>query len=144
MKNRISYFLVLLLTLAACEKENASTASDSLIGKWKLVKYHHLANGTNESEPSNISRSIVMEFIDNGVNGTMNGVTVINSVQGEYEILEAGKMRTVSFGGSKIGEPDWGNKFWDAIHAASSFKRQENRLFIYFNSDSEKMEFENQ
>lgn len=144
MKNRINYILILLLTLAACNKDNTTTSTDTLNGKWKLVKYHNMTNGTVESEPSNISRSIIIEFIDNGINGTMNGHTVTNSVVGEYELLQDNKMKTLSFGGTKIGEPNWGDKFWDAIHAASSFERQNDKLYIHFNVDSEKMEFKKQ
>ena len=141
MKNKTTYILILLLTLAACKKDNTTTTTDTLNGKWKLVKYHNLTNGTIESEPSNISRSIIIEFSDDGINGNMNGQTVTNSVGGEYELLQDNKMKTLSFGGTKIGEPNWGNKFWEAIHAASSFERQNNRLYIQFNVDSEKMEF---
>jgi hypothetical protein len=136
--------LILLFTLAACNKESATTSTKTLSGKWKLVKYHNLTNGTIISEPSAISRSIVMEFFDNEINGTMNGHTVSNSVDGVYELSEGNKMKTVSFGGTKVGEPNWGNKFWNAIHTASSFERQEDKLFIYFNVDNEKMEFEKQ
>ena len=144
MKNKINYILILLLTLAACNKDNTITTTETLNGKWKLVKYHNLTNGTSESEPSNISRSIIIEFSDNGINGKMNGQTVTNSVSGEYELLQDKKMKTLSFGGTKIGEPNWGDKFWDAIHAASSFERQNDKLYIHFNVDSEKMEFKKQ
>ena len=64
-----------------------------------------------------------------------------NSVSGEYELLQDNKMKTLSFGGTKIGEPNWGAKFWDAIHAASSYERQSDKLYIHFNADTEKMEF---
>ena len=142
MKNKIFYILLLLLPLASCNNDAPST--DTLNGKWKLVKYHNLTNGTSESEPSNIVRSIIIEFNDNGINGTMNGQTVTNSVGGAYELLQDNKMKTLSFGGTKVGEPDWGYKFWDAIHAANSFEKKNNKLFIHFNVDTEKMEFKKQ
>lgn len=144
MKNKIYYTLILLLTLFACNKDNTTIATDTLNGKWKLVKYHNLTAGTTESEPSNISRSIIIEFTDNRIKGNMNGHTVTNTVGGEYELLQDNKMKTLSFGGTKIGEPNWGYKFWDAIHAASSYKRQSDKLYIYFNADTEKMEFKKQ
>lgn len=53
-------------------------------------------------------------------------------------------MKTLSFGGTKVGEPHWGDKFWDAIHSASSYERQPAKMFIYFDSDTEKMEFKKQ
>lgn len=132
---------MLLLTLVACDKDNSPSTTGTLSGKWKLVKYHNLMTGTHEAEPSNIYRSIIIEFFDNTIRGNMNGHTVTNTVGGEYELLQDNKMKTLSFGGTKMGEPNWGNKFWDAMHAASSYKRQNDRLYIHFNADTEKMEF---
>ncbi len=141
MKSKINYILILLFSLTACNKDNTTTTSDTLNGKWKLVKYYNLTTGTIESEPSNISRSIILELSDNRIQGNISGHTVTNSVSGEYELLKDNKMKTLSFGGTKIGEPNWGDKFWDAIHATSSYERQSDKLYIYFNADMEKMEF---
>ena len=73
--------------------------------------------------------------------GKMNGHTITNSVSGAYELLKKNKMTTLSFGGTKVGEPGWGKKFWNAIHTATAYERQGNKLFIFFNADNEKMEF---
>ncbi len=72
------------------------------------------------------------------------GVVIHSIVTGDYELLKDKKMRTIRFGGTKIGEPVWGGKFWDAIHLASSYERYYDKMYIYFNSDTEKMEFEKQ
>ena len=138
---KMNIILILAMTLFACNKDDSTT---TLNGKWKLVKYHNLTVGTSESEPTNISRSIIIDFSDNGSKGKMDGHTVTNSVGGDYELLKDNRMKTLSFGGTKVGEPNWGSKFWDAIHSASSYERQSNKLFIYFNADTEKMEFEKQ
>jgi hypothetical protein len=129
------------MILLSCNKDDRT---GTLNGKWKLIKYYNLTIGTSESEPTNISRSIIIDFSDNGSKGKMDGHTVTNSVSGEYELLIDNKMKTLSFGGTKVGEPNWGNKFWNAIHTASSYDLQSNKLHIYFNSDIEKMEFEKQ
>lgn len=144
MKSKINYLLILLLTIAACNKDNTTTTTDTLTGKWKLVKYHNLTTMTSESEPPNISRSIIIEFSDNRIKGSMNGLTVTNTVGGAYELFQENKMKTLSFGGTKIAEPNWGVKFWDAIHAASSYERESEKLYIRFNVDTEKMEFKKQ
>ena len=65
MKSKINYILILLFCLAAWNKDDTTPTSDTLNGKWKLVKYYNLTTGTIESEPSNISRSIILEFSDN-------------------------------------------------------------------------------
>ena len=84
------------MTLAACKKDNTTQTTDTLNGKWKLVKYHNLMTGISESEPSSITRSIVIEFSDDRVKGNMNGHTVTNTVSGEYELLQDNKMKTLS------------------------------------------------
>jgi hypothetical protein len=144
MKSKINYLLVLLLTFAACNKDTPGAATGTLNGKWKLVKYHNVTTGTSDSEPQDISRSIIIEFSDNSIKGNMNGQTVTNTVSGAYELLKDNKMKTLSFGGTKVAEPNWGYKFWNAIHAASSYERQNDKLYIHFNADSEKMEFKKQ
>jgi hypothetical protein len=133
--------LFLILTLFACSKEDTTA---TLTGKWKLVKYHNLKLGTSEPEPDDIGRSIIINFSDDGSVGKMDGQTVSNSVRGDYELFEANKMKTVSFGGTKVGEPNWGSSFWVAINVASSYERQNNKLFIYYNAETQKMEFEKQ
>lgn len=138
---KMTYILIFAMTLFACNKDETTA---TLNGKWKLIKYHNLTVGTSESEPKNISRSIIIDFSDNGNKGKMNGHTVTNSVGGDYELLKDNKMKTLSFGGTKVGEPNWGSKFWDAVYSASSYERQRNKMYIYFNSDTEKMEFKKQ
>jgi hypothetical protein len=133
--------LILSLTLFACQKDRNKT---TLEGKWKLTKYHNLTDGTSESEPAEISRSIVLSFSDNGSEGVMEGHTVSNEVNGKYELSVEKKMKTNSFGGTKVGEPNWGSNFWDAIRAANAYDRKRNKLFIFYNSGTEKMEFEKQ
>ncbi|MBP6987542.1 MAG: hypothetical protein KBB58_04615, partial [Ferruginibacter sp.] len=74
--------------MAACNKDNTTPTTSSLNRKWKLIKYYNLTHGTSESEPVNISRSIIIEFSDNGIMGNMNGHTVTNTVGGAYELLQ--------------------------------------------------------
>lgn len=131
------FILFFVMTSFVCHKDNNAT----LNGKWKLIKYHNLTAGTSESEPTTIRRSIIIEFFDNGQTGKMNGHTVTNTVFGDYELIKGNKMKILSLGGTEVVEPDWGNKFWDAIPTASSYERHDNKLFIFFNADSEKMEF---
>lgn len=130
-------FIILVASGFVCDKANNMTLS----GKWRLIKYYNLTTGTSEAEPANIPRSIIIEFSDNGRMGKMNGHTVTNSVSGAYELLKNNKMKTISFGGTKVAELGWGSKFWNAIHSASTYERHGNKLFIFFNADDEKMEF---
>lgn len=101
MKCKINYILLLLFTLVACNKDNTTPTTSSLNRKWKLIKYYNLTHGTSESEPVNISRSIIIEISDNGIMGNMNGHTVTNTVGRAYELLQYNKMKILHFGGTK-------------------------------------------
>jgi hypothetical protein len=149
------YFFVFALILFACNSVenpivvNVNISSPNnilsggvLTGKWKLIAYSNLTLGTIETEPTDISRSVIIDFLDDGAQGKMGGVTVTNSVGGEYELLKGNKMKTLIFYGSKVWEPAWGSKFWGAMNTASSYERQSSKLFIYFNADTEKIELE--
>ena len=143
MKAKSIIILLLALTYLGCNKDNVNT-SKSLTGKWKLIKYQNVLNASMELEPSNIDRSIIMTFSDDEVRGYINGRTVTNDVFGKYQLSQNNKIQVLSFGGTKIAEPRWGAKFWSAMHSVTSFKREYNKLFIYFNSDTELMEFNRQ
>ena len=117
-------------------------ATQTLTGTWKLIAYKNLATGVIETEPEDIERSIVIEFRDDGKNGKLQGHTIINTVNGDYEIFDGNKIKVLRFGGSKAGEGwAWGYKFWDAIRQSSSYQVKGNSLFIYFSNDKELMEF---
>ena len=154
---KITYILVFVVIAFSCNKDdnptsttvvagnlNDTSISGVLTGKWKLMEYQNLTLGTIESEPTDISTSVIIDFSDNGTQGKIGGHTITNAVGGNYELLKDNKMKTLLFYGTKVWEPKWGSKFWDAIRLASSYERQDNKLFIYFNSDTEKMKFEKQ
>ncbi len=137
-------FFVILLTISCevskqlyIENENNIT----LTGKWKLVVYEDLTNRDIEFEPRDIRRSIIMDFFDDGKDGIMDGHTVTNQVSGEYSIFKPNQIKVTGFGGTKIGEPPWGGKFWETIVSASSFEVDEEKLIISYNSNKERMIF---
>lgn len=122
------------------KEADAYTSDQSMMGTWKLVAYKNLITGEIEHEPDTITRSIIIEFQDNGKRGTMKGSTVANTVSGEYELSENSKIKTLNFGGTKIGEPPWGNKFWKAIYELSSYDVKGESLLLYFSDNKELME----
>lgn len=95
------FIMIIAMILSHCHKEKNA----ALTGTWKLIRYHKLTTSTSETEPATISRSIIMQFSDNGHLGKMAGHTVTNTVSGAYELLDNHKMKTLSFGGTKVGEP---------------------------------------
>jgi hypothetical protein len=78
------------------------------------------------------------------VQGKYEGKTTSNDMWGQYELYESSKMKVVSVCGSLVGEQEWGDKFWYAMYQVNSYDIKGNRLFIYFNDGSEKIEWERQ
>lgn len=137
-------FVVFLLTVS-CEVNKQIDLEDennfTLTGKWKLFVYEDLTNLDIEFEPIDIKRSIIISFFDNGKDGIMYGHTVTNQVSGEYSIFKPNQIKVTGFGGTKVGEPPWGNKFWDTITLASLFEVDEEELIIFYNNNKERMIF---
>lgn len=124
-------FAILLLLISNCalgQKEKIflfiKESNAALTGKWRLIKYYNLNDGTSESEPATITRSIIIEFSDTGHTGKMNGHTVTNSVSGAYELLKNNKMKTLSFGeqklGNQVGEINFGMLFIQLVHTSGT------------------------
>ncbi|MBW8051869.1 MAG: META domain-containing protein [Cytophagales bacterium] len=132
-------FFIFLLFNTSCKKDN-----NTLTGKWKLISYEDINNDTITYEPQNISRSIIIEFSDKGKKGKLNGHTVTNSVSGKYKLNDNNKIEVLEFGGTKVAEPEWGKKFWNAIYIVTSYQVTKYNLYLLFNNDTEKMIFEKQ
>ena len=130
-------YLFLFLSSSCSKDYNLNTLS----GNWKLISYEVIQTGTIEYEPQNLMRSIIIEFSDKGTIGTLSGHTVTNTVSGDYVLKEKNIIEVLRFGGTKVGEPEWGSKFWDAIHNASSYDRTSEKMNIYFNRNTEIMTF---
>lgn len=136
MKNFLLAALVALL-FSGCSKETAPT----ITGTWKLIKYHDHATGITETEPKNLSNSIALTFTDDGTTGSISGHTVTNSVYGRYELTGGNEINIIQLGGTEVGEPAWGYKFWDAVGSVSTYQRQGKTLRLYHNNNSASMEF---
>ena len=117
-----------------------------LNGKWKLVKFHNLKQGTFEIQPTDpdYPRPIIIQLTDNGKEGKMGGQTSTNSIYADYELYGVNKMTTLSFGDTRVVNSKWSDRFESSFRSASSYERQADKLFIYYNSDNEKMEFDKQ
>jgi hypothetical protein len=120
---------------------NPVSLPQSLSGSWKLLSYIDQVTGAVEPEPQDIQRSIILELMDDGENGEIKGHTVTNDVRGEYELFGENQIRVLSFGGTKVAEPPWGQKFWEAISQATSYEITNQSLLISFDDGRGIMEF---
>ena len=137
------YLIIFSLLLIACTKEdsNVNKSLETLNGSWKLLSYMDSDNKIILSEPLDISSPVIMSFKDNMDSGIIIGHTVKNGVRGNYKLMTGNKMTVPMFGGTKIGEPEWGSMFWDAIVKSKSYFVDTKQLKIYYD-DNKYMLFE--
>lgn len=139
----IPFFLS--LSASRCEKEccDVPPCSDTptLTGTWKLEAYQNLSTGIPETKPADADKDVIFTFKDNEKNGTIAGNTFVNTVQGNYELLEYCRIRVTSFGGTKVGEPAWSGRAWLISDTEYHYERKENRLTIHRNQGMEAMIF---
>jgi len=127
MKKSISVILLLLvLTAFQCGKEccvvGPCSEVVSLTGTWKLAYYKNGSTSVIDSMPITDGEEVIFAFKDNEKTGTIAGKTFVNTVEGEYEMLEYCRIKVTSFGGTKVGEPDWSAKAWLESNATYHYK----------------------
>jgi hypothetical protein len=138
MKNKLTFLLLILVTLGLTKKQEAQT----LNGHWTLICYSNLLTGTKDCKSStDRTGTVSLEFKDNGKTGTMFGHTINNSVSGDYTLWDNNKIKVERFGGTKIAEHGWGNGFWTTINQSSSFKYSSDTLVILYDNDTKAMKF---
>ena len=113
----------------------------TLSGTWKLEAYQNLFTGIPENKPADADKDVIFTFKDNEKTGTIAGNTFVNTVEGNYELLEYCRIRVKSFGGTKVGEPAWSGRAWLVSGTEYHYERKENRLTIHRNQGMEAMIF---
>jgi hypothetical protein len=82
---------------------------------------------------------MTFEFQDDGNSGKFKGKTITNDVNGNYLVTPTNKIKVTNFGGTKVGEPILGGKFWNSIRISSSFRINNDTLRIYYTNELECM-----
>lgn len=127
-----------LLLLFSCA---APDPSQTLTGRWRLLRYEHLHEGWALEAPDNLPRPVRIEFDDRGAGGRFRGETPTNYFSGRYRIWPGGAMELRELASSLRGEPAWSAGLWDALEAASSYRRSPAQLELYYRQDSLRMVF---
>lgn len=127
---------------------SSSPSKDSadIQGTWKLSSFRDLNSGEVETQPEMDKKlpahhqDIAITFKGKNNKGTLSGHTINNTIFGNYELADNNKIN-MKVGGTKISEPEWGKKFWDAIHKADKYRLEKDSLFLYYNNSQNLMEF---
>ncbi len=133
MKKLLVIFGILIFS-AGCEKDqiNRSFINDQSIGNingtWIVVSYEDFEKNSvtkkNDVDSWNGMDVILTFTID-----SIYGRNTTNSVFGNYTVSGRG-IHIIRFGGTKIGQPEWGNMFSDVVHNLESFKINERPIKI--------------
>jgi hypothetical protein len=151
---RIAYLfawaVLFILTAFQCENGKDCCAMPpcseigSLAGTWRLDYFENTTTGAVDTDPEINGKSVVFSFSDDKKNGTIAGHTFVNTISGAYTLGANCTFKITSFGGSKVGEPEWSRKAWlpsDSTGATGSYQVQSDKLILKFDQNPEQLVF---
>lgn len=116
----------------------------SLAGTWRLDYFENTATGAVDTDPEISGKSVVFSFSDDKKSGTISGHTFVNTIQGTYTLGGSCTFKITSFGGTKVGEPEWSGKAWlpsDSARGKGSYHVQSDKLILKFDQNPEQLVF---
>ncbi|PSL29508.1 hypothetical protein CLV60_105350 [Dyadobacter jiangsuensis] len=116
----------------------------SLSGTWRLDYFQNTVTNATDKDPGISGKSVVFTFSDDQKSGTIAGHTFVNTVSGAYTLGPNCTFKITSFGGSKVGEPEWSRKAWlpsDSTGSKGSYHVQSDKLILKFDQNPEQLVF---
>ena len=111
------------------------TSIPNINGKWKVVSYEDFEKNSitvkNDIDSWN-GMDVIMTF----ANDSLWGYCTTNAMTGKYT-LSGRYLHIISYGGTKIGQPEWGNMFIKVIYDIESYAINDHKLRLYYD-DSRK------
>jgi len=139
MKKLIGAVLCIFIFNASCEKDKINenfkddTSISNIDGKWKVISYEDYEKASITVK-TDVDSWNGMDVILTFATDSLYGYCTSNTIFGKYSI--AGRYFSItSYGGTKIGQPEWGNLFSDAIYQLRSFKINKNQLRFYYDNE---------
>jgi hypothetical protein len=140
MKKLYSVILCIFIFTISCDKERINenfqdnTGITNINGKWKVVSYENFEKGTitvKTDVDSWNGLDVILTFLDDSI----WGYCTTNNMRGKYS-LSGRNIHIITYGGTKIAQPEWGNLFTKVIYDLESFEVNEHQLrFFYDNSE---------
>ena len=138
MKKLFLLFGIIIISVS-CEKTQVDRNFDddpsikNIDGTWLVISYESIKNPIirkNDVESWN-GMDVILTFAKD----SLYGRNTTNTVTGNYT-LENRTIHIIRYGGTKIGQPAWGNMFSDAVFKLDSFKINSNQLRFYYNDNN--------
>ena len=133
--------LCTFIVSVSCDKERINenfqdeTSIQNINGTWKVVSYEDFQKAS-VTVKNDVDSWNGMDVILTFANDSLYGQCTTNTISGKYTI--AGRYISIdSYGGTKIGQPVWGNMFSNIVYLIRSFEINEHQLrFFYNNSEN--------
>ena len=135
MKKLFLLFWIIAISVS-CEKSQLDRNFDddpsikTIDGTWVVVSYESLKNPITRKDDVESWNS--MDVILTFTKDSLYGRNTTNSVMGNYA-LNNRNIHIIRYGGTKMGQPAWGNMFSDAVFKLDSFKISSSQLRFFYN-----------
>lgn len=142
---RVFAFFAALLLLFSCEEDRLETSSffdntnlSSIAGTWKVVSFEDYKDNTvitKTTENSMNGADVLITFNDTDTPFRFWGVNTTNQISGTFAYSPAERtLQVLSLDSTEINQPEWGDRFSEAIHKVRSYKINEQQLRLYYNN----------
>jgi hypothetical protein len=141
MRKILLFTVSILITIVSCDKEkvNNDFQDDETIqtinGKWKVVSYEDYEK-SSITVKNDVDSWNGMDVILTFASDSLYGYCTTNYMTGKYS-LSGRNIHIIHYGGTKIGQPEWGNMFLKVVYDLESFEVNQHQLRLYYD-DSEK------
>ncbi|MDP4222896.1 MAG: hypothetical protein Q8868_06230 [Bacteroidota bacterium] len=147
---KILPFLIFIILLGCVKDQISNDESDfinrragfnnssngNVYGNWIVAFYENLENGSiikKSDVDSWGGLDVAIKFKDDS---TFCGVNTSNEIAGHYT-MQNSMINIDVYGGSKVGQPEWGNMFSELVysHSITSFKKSNSQLKLFYNNN---------
>lgn len=111
----------------------SNISNNNVLGSWVVVSYENLENGSiiNKSDVESMGgMDVELKFMDDS---TLCGSNTTNDIAGHYKMQDT-SIKIDVYGGTKVGQPEWGDMFSDIVYSIESFIRINSQLILYYNN----------
>jgi hypothetical protein len=129
----------IIIISAGCKKDQLKNNLDNdqsiqnINGIWVVVSYEDFEKNSVVIK-SDVDSWNGLDVILTFTIDSLYGRNTTNTVYGNFTLSDS-TIHIIRYGGTKIGQPEWGNMFSDIVHRLESFKVNKNELRFYFNNN---------
>lgn len=145
---KVIFFIGIAIFTISCEKDLVTKDIDNdpsikeISGTWIVVSYEDFEKNS-VTKKTDVDSWNGLDVILTFTTDSLYGTNTTNSVSGIYTLSER-TIHVISYGGTKVGQPEWGNMFSDCIHILESYRINNNQLRFYYNSGKNSVTFNRQ